>query len=219
MIRPATVICALIAAGSGLFLYTKKHETLVLDQNITKIVQETRRVQEQTAMLRTQWALLNQPDRLSALSARVLPQLRQVEPTQFIQLAKLRAELPTLSQRLINMSPAHERAHMHLASLTQKTSKEDVPHPSPEEHHHTSRSHNTNEDAIPSLEQSLALLDAASDSTPVRHKHHDLDDEDWDADTSSHKEEPHTKAGGIHTISASTDDDQTPLPPPVPLAN
>ncbi|AOX19624.1 cell division protein FtsL [Kozakia baliensis] len=94
MIRPFTILCAILAGGSGLFLYTKKHETTVLDQNITKIVQDTERVRQQTAMLRTQWALLNQPDRLSALSGRFLTDLHPMEPNQFVRLASIVDTLP-----------------------------------------------------------------------------------------------------------------------------
>lgn len=94
MIRPFTILCALLAGGSGLFLYTKKHETTVLDQNITAVVQKTERVRQQTAMLRTQWALLNQPDRLSALSTRFLGQLHPMAPTQYVRLASMIESLP-----------------------------------------------------------------------------------------------------------------------------
>ncbi|WP_336763761.1 hypothetical protein [Asaia sp. VD9] len=99
MIRPFTLLCALLAGGSGLFLYTKKHETTVLDQNITNVVQKTERVRQQTAMLRTQWALLNQPDRLSALSGRFLGQLHPMAPTQYVRLASMIEGLPAPSSK------------------------------------------------------------------------------------------------------------------------
>ncbi|WP_122049401.1 hypothetical protein [Asaia bogorensis] len=99
MIRPFTILCALLAGGSGMFLYTKKHETTVLDQNITSVVQKTERVRQQTAMLRTQWALLNQPDRLSALSSRFLGQLHPMAPTQYVRLASMIETLPAPSTR------------------------------------------------------------------------------------------------------------------------
>ncbi|MQR97662.1 cell division protein FtsL [Gluconobacter aidae] len=110
MIRPFTVACAVLAAGSGLFLYTKKHETTVLDQKITKIVQETQRVRGQTAMLRTEWALLNQPDRLKTLSARFVPALHPMEPDQFIRMASLEARLPAPGSKA---QPADPREGLH----------------------------------------------------------------------------------------------------------
>ena len=99
MIRPFTILCALLAGGSGMFLYTKKHETTVLDQHITTVVQKTERVRQQTAMLRTQWALLNQPDRLSALSTRFLGQLHPMAPTQYVRLASMIDALPAPSTK------------------------------------------------------------------------------------------------------------------------
>ncbi|WP_408873153.1 hypothetical protein [Gluconobacter roseus] len=110
MIRPFTVACAVLAAGSGLFLYTKKHETTVLDQKITKIVQETQRVRGQTAMLRTEWALLNQPDRLNTLAARFVPSLHPMEPDQFIRMASLEARLPAPGSKA---QPADPREGLH----------------------------------------------------------------------------------------------------------
>lgn len=110
MIRPFTVACAVLAAGSGLFLYTKKHETTVLDQKITKIVQETQRVRGQTAMLRTEWALLNQPDRLNTLAARFVPALHPMEPDQFIRMASLEAHLPAPGSKA---QPADPREGLH----------------------------------------------------------------------------------------------------------
>ncbi|MBS1063073.1 hypothetical protein JK185_08435 [Gluconobacter wancherniae] len=105
MIRPFTIACALLAGGSGLFLYTKKHETTVLDQQITKIVQDTQRVQSQTAMLRTEWALLNQPDRLSALSSRFLTSLHPMDPTQFVRMASLEQMLPAPGSKPVPVDP------------------------------------------------------------------------------------------------------------------
>ncbi|MBS1096041.1 hypothetical protein JK191_00310 [Gluconobacter sphaericus] len=108
MIRPFTVACAVLAAGSGLFLYTKKHETTVLDQKITKIVQETQRVRGQTAMLRTEWALLNQPDRLKTLAARFVPALHPMEPDQFIRMASLEERLPAPGSKAQPVDPREE---------------------------------------------------------------------------------------------------------------
>ena len=105
MIRPFTIACAVLAAGSGLFLYTKKHETTVLDQKITKIVQETQKVRSQTAMLRTEWALLNQPDRLNILATRFLPALHPMEPDQFVRMASLEEHLPAPGSRVAPVDP------------------------------------------------------------------------------------------------------------------
>ena len=98
MIRPFTAVCVLLAGTSGLYLYTEKHRTTVLDQQISKIVQDTQHVRERTAMLRAEWALLNQPDRLQALAGRFLPGLRPLAPTQFVQMASLAQHLPEIAR-------------------------------------------------------------------------------------------------------------------------
>ncbi len=94
MIRPFTALCVLLAGASGLYLYTEKHRTTVLDQRISRIVQDTQQIREHTAMLRGEWELLNQPDRLKALAGRYLPELHPMAPTQFVQMAELAQHLP-----------------------------------------------------------------------------------------------------------------------------
>lgn len=113
MFRPFTVICAVLAGGSGLFLYTKKHQTTELDQQISKIVADTQHIRQQTAVLQTEWALLNQPDRLSHLAARFETNLKPMDPKQFVRMADLRHHLPApvighdgASQTLANAAPA-----------------------------------------------------------------------------------------------------------------
>ena len=97
MIRPVTALCALLAAGSGLYLYTEKHRTTLLDQQISQIVQDTRQIRERTAGLRAEWALLNQPERLQSLAHRFLPELHPMTPAQFVQMAALAQRLPDVA--------------------------------------------------------------------------------------------------------------------------
>ncbi len=94
MIRPFTCVCAILAGASGLYLYSEKHRTTLLDQQISAIVSDTQAIRERTAMLRAEWALLNQPDRLQVLATRFLPQLQAMAPTQFVQMASLDHRLP-----------------------------------------------------------------------------------------------------------------------------
>ncbi len=96
MIRPFTALCVLLAGASGLYLYSEKHRTTVLDQRISRIVQDTQHIREHTAMLRGEWELLNQPDRLKALAGRFLPALHPMAPTQFVQMAALAQHLPAV---------------------------------------------------------------------------------------------------------------------------
>ncbi|MCG4259441.1 hypothetical protein K6W36_02425 [Acetobacter senegalensis] len=93
--RPFTCCCAVLAIASGFFLYTKKHQTTVLDQQISKIVSDTERMRSQTAMLRTEWALENQPERLTRLAEHHLASLHPMDPSQFVRMADLDKHLPS----------------------------------------------------------------------------------------------------------------------------
>lgn len=130
MIRIITLLCALMTAGSGLFLYTKKQQTSALDQKIAQIVMQTERTRDQTAMLRAEWTMLNQPDRLHVLAERYDPTLRPVAPTQFVQMAALGSHLPTPGSTPI--APANPRANMGISLAADHmtvTTPDPVPHP------------------------------------------------------------------------------------------
>ncbi|MBY4638761.1 ABC transporter permease [Gluconacetobacter entanii] len=114
MIRIITLLCAIMTAGSGLFLYTKKQQTSALDQKIAQIVMQTERTRDQTAMLRAEWTMLNQPDRLHKLAERYDPTLRPVAPTQFVQVASLSAHLPAPGSPA-PIAPPNPRANMGVA--------------------------------------------------------------------------------------------------------
>lgn len=98
MIRPFTLFCVLLAGTSGMILYAQKHKTTVLDHKIAKIVYDTEKIKSHTAILRTEWTLLNQPDRLKTLTNDFLPQLHPLAPTQFIQMASLSSYLPPVQK-------------------------------------------------------------------------------------------------------------------------
>ena len=106
MIKPFTCLTVLLAAGSGLYLYTEKHRTTVLDERIRAVVSETDRIEDRTSMLRAEWALLNQPDRLQTLAAKFLPRLQPMAPTQFVQAADLDKRLPSVGPPPGTVPPA-----------------------------------------------------------------------------------------------------------------
>lgn len=99
MIRPFTLFCTILACVSGMVLYTQKHKTTVLDHKIAKIVYDTEKIKARTAMLRTEWTLLNQPDRLKTLATTFLPKLQPLAPTQFTQMASLEQHLPPVEKK------------------------------------------------------------------------------------------------------------------------
>lgn len=101
IIRPLTLFCSVLAGLSGMILYTQKHKTTVLDHQIAKIVHNTERLKARTAMLRTEWTLLNQPDRLKTLANNFLPKLHPLAPTQFVQMSSLLNVLPPIQKEQI----------------------------------------------------------------------------------------------------------------------
>jgi hypothetical protein len=96
MIRPFTCLCLLVAAGSGLYLYQEKHRAEMLDRQIGQVVKATDAARERTGMMRAEWTLLNEPERLQDLATKYL-QLQPMAPSQFVQLAGLDARLPPIA--------------------------------------------------------------------------------------------------------------------------
>ncbi len=93
MIRPVTAICMLAAGASGLFLYQTKHRAVMLDRQIMSVLKQTEATRERIGMMRAEWALLNEPERLAELSGKHLG-LRTLAPTQFASVADLGSRLP-----------------------------------------------------------------------------------------------------------------------------
>ena len=93
MIRPFTCLCLLAAFGSGLYLYSEKHRTAMLDREISRVARATQDARQRTGLLRAEWALLNEPGRLQQMAERYLT-LKTMAPTQFVQLAELSSRLP-----------------------------------------------------------------------------------------------------------------------------
>lgn len=97
MIRPITIITAILASGSGLFLYQSKHDVQVLDRQIERTVRDTAALREQSRLLAAEWTMLNDPERLRQFSDTYLS-LKPIAPTQFTSMADLNARLPAPRQ-------------------------------------------------------------------------------------------------------------------------
>jgi hypothetical protein len=93
MIRPLTCISALLAFGSGLYLYQTKHHAQVVDRQIERTVQAITATRMQTRELAAAWTLLGNPDRLQLLADQYLD-IKPVQPSQFVALADLDTRLP-----------------------------------------------------------------------------------------------------------------------------
>ncbi|HWA81058.1 MAG TPA: hypothetical protein VG848_12195, partial [Acetobacteraceae bacterium] len=93
MIRPATILTALLAAGSGLYLYQAKHRTAVLDGEIASVENDIQATETRISLLQAEWALENSPIRLADLAGRYLS-LQPMKPTQAVTFADLPSRLP-----------------------------------------------------------------------------------------------------------------------------
>ncbi|MGC8469282.1 MAG: cell division protein FtsL, partial [Acetobacteraceae bacterium] len=87
MIRPATVLTAVLACASGFYLFQAKHHAQVLRHEIDRAVRTADAARARTAELRAEWALLNDPLRLQRLAAKFLD-LKPMRPTQFLTLGQ-----------------------------------------------------------------------------------------------------------------------------------
>ena len=93
MIRLGTILCAGVAAMSGLYLYHVKYQTQLLDRSIVQINQSIDATRDRTEVLKAEWTLLNDPERLAALAGQFLS-LSTMAPKQFTALADLPNRLP-----------------------------------------------------------------------------------------------------------------------------
>lgn len=93
MIRPLTLLSMVAAAGAGLYLYQVKHSVAQLDRELRGINRQTEQARERTQVLRAEWALLNEPDRLRQVAQRHLP-LEAMSPAQFVRPADMERRLP-----------------------------------------------------------------------------------------------------------------------------
>lgn len=93
MIRPFTCLTLLLAGGSGLFLYSEKHQAQLLDRDTAKLVRSAQENRSRASMLHAEYDLLGDPERLRELSGQVLT-LQSTAPTQFTTFPELDRRLP-----------------------------------------------------------------------------------------------------------------------------
>jgi hypothetical protein len=93
MIRPFTCVCLILAAGSGLYLYQVKQRAFALDADLRGTFHAIDMARDRTRMLRADWALMNDPERLQALASHYL-QLQPMAPSQLMTMDQLAAALP-----------------------------------------------------------------------------------------------------------------------------
>lgn len=94
MIRPITLITALLFVLSGAYLFSVKYRSQLLDDQLTATTEATRLDAQRIRVLQAQWALEVDPSRLSQLSAQFMSTLQPMKPSQLVTLAALTAALP-----------------------------------------------------------------------------------------------------------------------------
>jgi hypothetical protein len=94
MIRPLSLLCIALAAGSGLYLYQAKHHGRMLDKQIRDVREQTETTRARIEVLRAEYTLLNDPSRLAELVAVNLPVLKPTQPAQWTSMAELDKRLP-----------------------------------------------------------------------------------------------------------------------------
>jgi hypothetical protein len=93
MMRPFAVLCLLLAIGSGLYLYRVKYASTLLDREITVTLKAADDARARAAMLRADYALLNDPIRLQELADLHLG-IKTTQPGQFTTMAEFERRLP-----------------------------------------------------------------------------------------------------------------------------
>jgi hypothetical protein len=87
------VIAGLVSAAA--YVYKIKFDATVQAEKVAKIRRDIHREREAIALLRAEWARLDNPARIEALAARHLA-LRPIEATQFDDLGRLPKRPPQL---------------------------------------------------------------------------------------------------------------------------
>ena len=93
MIRPLTLLSAILFIVSGAYLFWVKHHAQMLDDQIAEVTQATRLDEQRIRVLHAQWALEADPSRLAQLSAQFTT-LQPMKPSQMVTLSALGGMLP-----------------------------------------------------------------------------------------------------------------------------
>jgi len=110
MIRPFTCVCMLLAGGAGLYLYQTKHQSQMLDREIAHTMKLTDVARSRAGVLQAEYALLNDPSRLSDLAGEHLASLKTTAPTQFTSWADFEKRLPPVGAPVVEAPPLEPEA-------------------------------------------------------------------------------------------------------------
>lgn len=94
MIRPVTFVTTILALSSGAWMFVVKHQAEQLDRQIGGVTSQIRASEQRIRVLRAEWALETDPNRLARLAALFLPGLKPMAPDQLVTWSELADRLP-----------------------------------------------------------------------------------------------------------------------------
>jgi hypothetical protein len=104
MIRPFTLLTAIIFLASGAYMFAIKHRAEATAVQISAIDHQSLLDASRIRVLQAQWALETDPDRLSQLAA-AFTSLRPMQPVQLVTLAALASSLPPPGSAVPGQNP------------------------------------------------------------------------------------------------------------------
>ncbi|MGG5824025.1 cell division protein FtsL, partial [Falsiroseomonas sp. HW251] len=133
MIRPFTLLCFCAFAGAGAWLYGVKHSVSELDRKLVEVRRETEQARQRIDILRAEWALMNEPERLRQTATRVLT-LEGMQPQHFARPGDVERRLPAAvafagAPNIFEIGPAPRQAdpNVMLAAATAQPSSVAAP--------------------------------------------------------------------------------------------
>ena len=94
IMRPFTLIAGLLFVLSGAFMFAVKHQSELLNAQLSATNQAASQDEQNIRVLQAQWALEADPSRLAALAAQFTG-LQPMKPGQLVTMAALGASLPS----------------------------------------------------------------------------------------------------------------------------
>ena len=128
MVRLSTLICAGIFVATGSYLYHVKYQTRLLDRAIAQTNRNIEATRDRAGVLRAEWTLMNDPERLAELAGQFL-KLNTVAPRQFTTLADLSSRLP--AARALSIAPPESTTEEPASDPAEPMAEAPLPLPPP----------------------------------------------------------------------------------------
>jgi hypothetical protein len=133
MFRPLTIIAITAFCVVGWNVYRAEDAARHLDRELRDLTKRIETARDRTQVLRAEWALLNEPERLRQVAQKYLP-LETMTPAQFIRLGELDRRLPTAVAfagpvNLFGSAPNTAVAEVKPAESATEAAAPEPPHP------------------------------------------------------------------------------------------